>query len=522
MSRSLISVLQSRYGKRVTLEERRAFLKATLAASAGLLLSGPAFGLIQQAQGGKGKRVVVIGAGFAGLSCAHELAALGYDVTVFEARDRLGGRVLSFNAANQSEYIPGRNIEGGAELIGSNHPAWVAYKDKFGLEFIDVTEDEGEETEYPIVIDGKTLSEGEGAKLWEEMETGLNLMNAQAEPLDPDAPWAVADAAKLDKLSTGEWINSLEVSDLCKKAMSINQMSDNGQDPMKQSFLGQLAAVKGGGLADYWSKSEVFRCKDGNQQLAFKLAAPLGKRIVLGLPVTTIAVKGDGLLITCRDGRTVECDDVVVAVPPATWKKISMSLPPELNPQVGKNAKYLAHVKGRFWENANPRRSQYALSDGLINMTWDATDAQEPADGPACLTGFAGGPPCERALSMSKADRDAAFAALYEQFYPGFKDNLVATRYMDWPNDPLAGASYSFPAPGQVTTMGPLMAKAHMGGKLHLAGEHTCYKFVGYMEGGLQSGIAVAKRIAKRDGVIKSGGAHRQITPVLDLAGVPA
>jgi len=40
-------------------------------------------------------------------------------------------------------------------------------------------------------------------------------------------------------------------------------------------------------------------------------------------------------------------------------------------------------------------------------------------------------------------------------------------------------------------------------GRLHLAGEHTCYKFVGYMEGGLQSGVRVAKALAARDGVAK-------------------
>jgi monoamine oxidase len=47
------------------------------------------------------------------------------------------------------------------------------------------------------------------------------------------------------------------------------------------------------------------------------------------------------------------------------------------------------------------------------------------------------------------------------------------------------------------------MAQAHAAGRLHLAGEHTCYKFVGYMEGALDSGIRIAKRLAARDGVTK-------------------
>ncbi|MGD9689313.1 MAG: flavin monoamine oxidase family protein [Phycisphaerales bacterium] len=506
MSRSLVSILRSRYGPRISLEERRAFLKATLAASAGLLISGPAYAAARAAQAGKGRRIVIVGAGFAGLAAAHELHALGYDVSLFDARERLGGRVLSFNAAFKNEFVPGRTIEGGAELIGSNHPAWVNYvEQKFGLDWLDVTEDEGEETVYPVIIDGKALSDEEGGVLWEELEAGLNQMNALAESIDADEPWKSPDAARLDAMSVKDWIDKLEVSDLCKKALLINQMSDNGQDPARQSFLGQLACVKGGGLGDYWSKSEVYRLKGGNQQLATRLAEPLGKRVTLGLPVTSITQKGSGIEVRCKDGRTVECDDVVFATPPKTWSKCSITpaLPAEMNPQTGFNAKYLAEVRGRFWEKSTPRRSQYALSNGLINMTWDGTDAQEPADGPGCMVGFAGGPPCERALAMNAGERDKAFAELYEQFYPGFAEHFVRSRYMDWPKDAWAGASYSFPAPGQVTTVGPLMAQPHLGGRLHLAGEHTCYKFVGYMEGALDSGIRVAKRIALRDGVLK-------------------
>ena len=81
-------------------------------------------------------RVVVIGAGFSGLAAAYELSSAGYDVTVVEARNRVGGRVVSF-----SDMVPGKNVEGGGELIGSNHPTWVAYAKQFKLEFLDVTEE---------------------------------------------------------------------------------------------------------------------------------------------------------------------------------------------------------------------------------------------------------------------------------------------------------------------------------------------------------------------------------------------
>src|SRR5687767_15935408 len=84
-----------------------------------------------------GARVVIIGAGFSGLAAAYELSRAGYEVTVVEARNRVGGRVISF-----SDLVPGKVVEGGGELIGSNHPAWVGYAKQFKLTFTDVTEED--------------------------------------------------------------------------------------------------------------------------------------------------------------------------------------------------------------------------------------------------------------------------------------------------------------------------------------------------------------------------------------------
>jgi monoamine oxidase len=166
---------------------------------------------------------------------------------------------------------------------------------------------------------------------------------------------------------------------------------------------------------------------------------------------------------------------------------------------MGTNLKYLSHVKSRYWSAA--KVSPDALTDGEISMTWDGTDAQ-PEEGGACLTAFSGGPGAEKVREWSKAERDGKYVGLLEGLYPGYKDNKVATRFMDWPAEEWTGAGYSFPAPGQVTTVGPLLRKG-IGGRLHFAGEHACYKFVGYMEGALNSGVSLAARLAARDGVAK-------------------
>src|SRR5689334_21479923 len=107
---------------------RRDFLKTTLAAAAGLLAGGTTFAAPKHGA----RKVIIVGAGFAGLACAHELRARGCEVTVLEARKRVGGRVLTFR-----DFVKGATIEGGGELIGSNHPAWMGYGKKFKLGFRD-------------------------------------------------------------------------------------------------------------------------------------------------------------------------------------------------------------------------------------------------------------------------------------------------------------------------------------------------------------------------------------------------
>lgn len=491
MSRSLYGLLHRKYGKRIDAATRRDFLKATLAASAGMLLSNSRLFGDEPRPKSVGLRVAVIGAGFAGLACAYELIAAGYDVTVIESRDRVGGRVLSFG-----DFVKGKNVEGGGELIGSNHPTWVAYKEQFGLEWLDVTE--GEE-EAPILLNGKRLTEEESNKLWEDLDAASNRLNELSMTVSPDQPWTANGAAALDAKTTKAWIDELDVSPLCRHGLTTQFVANNGVAIEKQSFLGNLTQISGGGGEKYWTESEVFRCKGGNQQLAFKLAEKIGAgRLILGLPVNAIDGQRDKMIVSCADGRTIEVDDVVLTIPPTTWQRIDISppLPNGLRPQMGTNLKYLAAVKKRFWQVE--KLSPDSLTDQFMSMTWEGTDNQ-PGDDGASLNCFSGGPPAEQALAIPKNDRDAEYAKFLETLYPGFKENFEKSRFMDWPNEKWTAGGYSFPAPGQVTTIGPILARGS--GRLHFAGEHTCYKFVGYMEGGLNSGVTIARKLAARDGV---------------------
>ncbi|HKT78784.1 MAG TPA: FAD-dependent oxidoreductase [Vicinamibacterales bacterium] len=466
---------------------RREMLRTSLGAAAGLLLS-ERMGVLAQA----GKRIVVVGAGFSGLTAAFELKRAGYDVTVVEARGRVGGRVVSF-----TDFIPGKVVEGGAELIGSNHPAWLAYAKRFDLELAELEEDE--DAEAPIVLGGRKLTSDESDALWEELDKAVATMNADAAKIaDADRPWTAGDAEALDKRSLASWIRGLQVSDRCKTAVDAMMVADNGVASEWQSYLGNLAMVKGGGLEKYWTDSEVYSCSGGAQQLAKKLAADVGTaRVLLSTAVTAITISDRTVSVKLSNGKTIEADDVVVTVPPPVWNRIGFDppLPATLSPQMGANVKTLIHVKDRFWRRVG--LAPDSLSDGAVQLTWDGTSTQ-PGPGSA-LVAFSGGPSADTCRSWPAAARYDRYLTELEKMYRGIRPSFVKGRFMDWPADVWVKGSYSFPSPGEVTTMGPMIWRDDS--RLHFAGEYSSYAFMGYMEGALHSGALVARRIAERDGV---------------------
>jgi len=473
------------------LPSRRDVLRSTLAASAGLLISG-CRSMPKTTAKSNGKRVIVIGGGFSGLACAHELRAAGYDTLVLESRNRVGGRVLTFH-----DFVPNRTVEGGGELIGSNHPAWLAYARRFELSFLDVTDNQT--LTDPVYLDGHLLGEKEVEELHDGMEVAFKQLSRESHPVNADLPWKSIKAQELDRRTAAQWLASLGLKPLVAKAVTAELSANNGAPLDRQSYLGNLAQIKGGGEDRYWTESEVYRCRGGNQQLAFRLAESIGaSRMKLNTPVSRIEYSGETAAVITADGARHEADEIVLTAPPSTWNKIEFSppLPRTLTPQMGINVKFLSHLKDMVWKQS--RRSPDALTDTDLSMTWDQTDHQ--GSGAVAVCAFSGGPAAQGIRTRSKEDRESFYRQTLETLFPGYARNVLATRFMDWPSDPWTQAGYSFPAPGQVTTIGPALREGT--GRLQFAGEHTCYAFVGYMEGGLNSGAAAAKRIAKRDGVL--------------------
>ena len=508
MARSLYGDLASYFAPEEDGLTRRRMMQVSIAAGAAMLLSSSGLAAARRRPDGElpvaaPKRVVVIGAGLAGLSCASQLRHAGYEVQVLDAHDRCGGRVMTYTESEHNELIPGRVLEAGAEFIGSNHPLWLAFADGFGLKLSEVKRPN--DPPPSVIIAGKKLDPAAAAKLYEDMTKAFSKLTAMAANVDADKPWTTPDAEKLDHQTLQSWIDGLDADDLVKKACRISLTSQNGVDPDAASLLAQLVRIKGGGLERYWTSSERFRCEAGNVMLAATLLLKVGvERFSMPSVVSAVTLNKSGTItVESADTMKIECDDVVLAIPPGAISGIRFSpaLPADCRPQMGLAAKYLAYMRRRFW--AENKISPITLSDGPVQRTWDATDAQV-GDNDVCLAATASGPQATRILNLPPESVDAEFGKLLGAEFEGYDKNFVSGSMYDWVRDPNVRGSASFPAPGQVTKCGPVLEKGGFefegAARLHFAGEHTCFKFGGTMEGALQSGVETARKIAVRDG----------------------
>lgn len=451
----------------------------------------------------RGKRVLVIGAGFAGLACADELAFAGYEVTVVEARDRVGGRVKS-----NTTLIRNQTLEEGGELVGPNQPVWGAYRKRFRFEFVKM---ESKDIDV-IELGGKAKTKKEAVALFNQMNDAFGKLNDLAEPIPAYTPWEYERAKQLDRQSLGDWIEGLDektASKECKACMSVQFTAINGVPPAWQSLLMVLAIIKGAGVQKFWDETDTMHVRGGCQQLAEQLGKSLvarGGKVVTKCPVRSVRVLKDKVLVAFADGKEESWDDVVLTAPPSVWSKIAFfpALPAGLVTPFADNVKYLAVCDGQPWKAID--RQANAMSDGSVQLTWETTDGQVKG-GEHAVVAITGGPAAEVCRSWAKAREgtvEEEYTKVLDGFWPGFAKARVKGKgkIYDWLSDPYSRGSYSCPAPGQVTVAGPLLAKG-VGGRLHFAGEHCCYAFLGWMEGALSSGVRLAARLCERDGLVK-------------------
>ena len=242
--RSIYARLNRRYGRKFIGFDRQKLVSSTLANAMVVTAATPPRDMPRPARAAPRPRVTIVGAGLGGLMAGYTLAHC-CDVTIFEARERVGGRVWSKNKASGV-------VEAGGELIGYNHPLWLALARQFRLGLSLFTLDsnfDALDLDLPIYLDGRKISNPFALKtLFEQMEAAFGRMARRARHVHKHAPWLTSDADALDQQSMADWIRDEHCSRLAKLAMKEQFSNDAGQPVERQSLLANFAVVHGGAL----------------------------------------------------------------------------------------------------------------------------------------------------------------------------------------------------------------------------------------------------------------------------------
>ncbi|WP_008313634.1 flavin monoamine oxidase family protein [Leptolyngbya sp. PCC 6406] len=477
---------------------RRDLLRSLLALTLGgtsLSLAPP---LVQaQTLGPAGGHVVVIGAGLAGLVAAYELQRQGWRVTVLEARDRVGGRVVTL----RQPFAQGQWAEGGGEYIDSLrvHTQMHHYVREFGLRLESVHRAPEQGLYYlqaqgqRLPLSDRALDETFGPALRQDIDRLWSDLDNLAQGItDLDHPERAPQAAALDQVVLSRWLDDLGQAPLAR-VLSDQYLRGEYDDPewLSLFFLIQQAALYDQ-VPDH--RLEMYRIQGGNSQLPEAMARALQHPIQFNAAVTDIRQTALGVEVHHQQG-VVTADYAIIAtpLPPLRTVRFEPALSPVLQRAIaelnyGSHVKVMGQFRHRIWRDQGV--SGPTITDLPVGFVSEAT-AQQPGNW-GILTAYVAGQYGRQLVAMTADDRVATVLQQMETLYPGLRDQLHTTTTTVWPQDPWVGGSYSAYGPGQFTTFWP--AFQHPYGRLWFAGEHTD-RYIGYMEGAVRSGQRVAQQI---------------------------
>jgi monoamine oxidase len=397
-------------------------------------------------------KAVVVGAGFAGLAAAARLASAGAEVDVFEARDRVGGRVWSVPFA-------GGVVERGAEFILPGNETVIATAQRLGL---------------PLVRKGTLYGDreprGDGRIVSREQ------VAAAAARIASEPPPACAPGATLaDALETYRLDPPVAAAIRSRVEVSCGYPADD-LDP---SVLRETGAAFG--------PFDTYNVEGGNDRIARELAAGLGDSVHLASPVRRVVWDEAGVRIRAGS-HVVVADAAVVAVPASTVGAISFDPPlPDDTAAAMLGVRYGQAAK-LFVRLGAPVPASATLSVPERFWCW----TQLGADGaPAPFVGaFAGTAEALERLSVRAGPAEwlAALGSLRPDLELDSGEVLIAT----WQDDPWARAAYS-----AESVSSPIRTEALtcLVGPLAFAGEHTAGEWHAQMEGALRSGERAAQQL---------------------------
>ena len=430
--------------------------------------------------------VIVVGAGLAGLSAAVRLMQDGARVIVVEARDRVGGRVLTV----RDGFARGQHAEAGGDFIDSEQEDIRRLATEYGLNVCTILRKGFSFVRYKDKgkIHGRPLG---GERAWKPIaDKAMPLIEAYRRA---EQQWESAVVRSIAQRSVAQWLDEIN-ADGKMRAMIRGLRGFFLADPEDLSLLvliEQLATEAPG-------QEPMGRIEGGNDRLPKAMAVELGDALHLNTAARAIRDEQSSVSLTVehRGDRTqLKADYVILAVPAATLRAIEII--PELPPdqakvferlKYGRVTKSLLQFDRRFWKRKG--RSPAYGTDASTGAIWDANEEQRGRAG--ILTLMAGGQASEDTQKILAQEGDQGLLRALEWLNPD-DAKLLKSQHMTWEQDTWAQGGYAYFDPSFDPAWRPWLARPH--GRLLFAGEHTSIKWQGYMNGAVESGLRAAAEV---------------------------
>jgi monoamine oxidase len=449
---------------------------------------------------GKRKRVVIVGAGMAGLTAASELLRAEHDPIVLEAKQRVGGRVYTM----REPFTHGLYAEAGAMRIPRSHKLTLAYVEKFGLATKDFTMNNPEgwchlfgrkhrfrEVEEKPHLIGAHLPENErGATCNAMWERALKpFIDKLAVAGDDGWPEIVG---KFDDYSTREF---LEENGWSEAAIELFGLLMNQESLMNTSFLELLREEVGHFYTD------MVRIKGGMDHLPRGFLPQLAGRIRFGARMIALDQTEHDVCVhyqTAAGRMKIHADHAIITVPFPVLRHVEMLKPLSQNKRrairqlhYDASAKILFQCRRRFWEEDEGIFGGGTVTDLAIRNIFYPEGGSETGRG-VLLASYTWSEDAQRWGSLAREERIVQALENVAVIHPQIREEFEVGASKMWHDDPFAGGAFALFEPSQQSLLYSHIIAPE--GRIHFAGEHAslCHAWI---QGAIESGLRVADEI---------------------------
>jgi monoamine oxidase len=458
------------------------------------------------AHGATSPRIVVVGAGLAGLTCAYRLKQAGYSAQVYEAHpSRVGGRCWSDRTS-----WGGQITEHGGELIDQGHTAMRRLASELGFRLDNLLAAEPNGTEDFYWFDGAPYTYAQASADLNGIYQKLHKdVSAASYPTTWDS--FTPRGYELDHMSIVDWLNETcpggGASSKLGQLLDVAYNIEYGAESRVQSSLNLLYLLGYSGQGQFrvfGPSNEKYHVVGGNDQVPTELAQRLSGQINPGYELVAISSNSSRTTwtLTFKQGlstKTVTADYVVLAIPfsimrssvdfkKANFERRKETAIKELG--MGTNSKLHVQFTKRYWNDLENNGNTFA--DTGYQNTWEVTRAQPGTSG--ILVDYTGGTIGASFGSGTPSSRAQQFLSQVDPLLPGLSTYWNGKATVDfWTGYQWTKGSYSYWKVGQYTKFSGIEKTAQ--GTCHFAGEHTSQDFQGYLNGGVETGERAAGEI---------------------------